>query len=121
MQRVRLRKEFDPLAFLELFWSEPIIEQPTEGYRCYESIDTSGMTLRLGINSIEESVQIDLKVADKPVAKFSFELVEYIDIIDTDRGLFSFSTSAESSNLEAEVKVELRPQIQVSGATLRIK
>lgn len=42
MKRVKLSTELDELTLLKLFWVEPKIFQPQDGYACYEVTDKLG-------------------------------------------------------------------------------
>lgn len=119
MKIIKLRSEFDELKFLELFWVEPTISKPNDGYWCYEVTDELGVKLKFSIDLVQESVQIDVRVSDTPIVIFSFELVQFIEVIDESQGIFSFSVSPEVTNFATKVQVELRPKIKISGATLR--
>jgi len=118
MKRVKLKTELDELTLLELFWVEPTISQPKDGYACYEVTDEQGVKLKFGVDIIQESVQIDLKLSDIPIVSFSYEQVEYLDIIDESQGKFAFSFSPKEVNFDSNVQVQLRPKIKISGATL---
>ncbi|MFB2976558.1 hypothetical protein [Microseira sp. BLCC-F43] len=116
---MKLREKFDELAMLELFYAEPIIANPADGYWCYEVTDSSGISLRFGMDVIQESVQIDLKISNLSVVTLSFEMVEAIEIIDAEKGTFAFTVAPKSQEINTKVQVELRPQIKIEGATLR--
>ncbi len=120
MTTVKLKGGFDELAFLELFCTEPRIAYPREGYWCYEVTDELGITLKFGLNRIQESVQIELKSAESLIGIFSFELVESIEIYDYIDGKFSFYVAPENNDVQTKVNVELRPSIKVDCATLSL-
>jgi hypothetical protein len=119
MKTINLRTDFDELTFLELFYAEPTISKPEDGYWCYEVTDEWGVTLKFGVDTIQQSVQLDVKISGISIVNFSFELVEFIEIFDLSKGQFSFSVSPKDANLDTKVKVELRPKIKIHGATLR--
>jgi hypothetical protein len=116
---MKLRERFDELAMLELFYTEPKIANPADSYWCYEVTDKLDTTLRFGIDVIQQSVQIDLKVSRLSIVTFTFELVEAIEIIDADKGKFTFAVAPKSQDLQTKVQVELRPHIKVEGYTLQ--
>jgi len=118
MKRINLRKDLDQLSLLQLFWVEPIISKPQEGYCCYEVIDESGVGLKFGVDTIQESVQLEVKVSNINVVKLSFELVEFIDIIDEEKGEFQFLVSPSAEHSNTKIEVQLRPKIKILGATL---
>ena len=119
MKRVKLSTELDELTLLELFWVEPKISQPQDGYACYEVTDERGIVLKFGVDIIQESVQLDLSVSNIPIVSFSYEQVEYLDIIDESQGKFAFSFSPKQVNFESQVQVQLRPKIVILGSTLK--
>ncbi|MEW5858727.1 MAG: hypothetical protein AB1861_15285 [Cyanobacteriota bacterium] len=116
---MKLREKFDELAMLELFWNEPITANPADGYWCYEVTDSSGTLLRFGMNVIQESVQIELKISSNSIVNFTFEMVEAIEIIDAEKGKFVFAVAPKNQEIKNRVQVELRPHIKVEGYTLR--
>ncbi len=116
---MKLREKFDELTMLELFYTEPKIANPADGYWCYEVTDELDTTLRFGIDVIQQSVQIDLKISSFSIVTFSFELVEAIEIIDAAKGKFAFAVAAHSKDPQTKVEVELRPHIKVEGYTLK--
>lgn len=116
---MKLREKFDELELLKLFYTEPIIANPADGYWCYEVTDSSGTTLRFGMDVIQESVQIDLKISSVSILTFTFEQVEAIEIIDAEKGKFAFALAPKSQELKTRVQVELRPHIKIEGYTLR--
>lgn len=116
---MKLRQKFDELAMLELFYSEPVIAIPTDGYWCYEVTDASGIKLRFGMDVIQESVQINLKLSALSIVNFTFEMVEDIEIIDPEKGRFAFEVAAKDREVKTKVQVELRPYIRIEGASLR--
>jgi hypothetical protein len=118
MKRINLRKDLDQLSLLELFWVEPSILKPKEGYSCYEVIDESGVGLKFGVDTIQESVQLEVKVSDINIVTLSFELVEFLDIIDEEKGQFQFLVSPSAEHTDTKVEVQLRPKIKILGATL---
>lgn len=115
---MKLREKFDELALLELFCSEPKMSNPADGYWCYEVTDESGISLRFGMDVIQESVQINLKSSSLSIVNLTFELVEAIEIIDVAMGKFAFTVAPKSQDVETRVQVELRPQIRIQGYTL---
>lgn len=84
---------------LELFYTEPKIANPTDGYCCYEVTDELDTTLRFGIDVIQQSVQIDLKFSRLSIVIFTFELVEAIEIINAAKGKFAFAVAPNSKEL----------------------
>ena len=116
---MKLRQKFDELAMLELFYSEPVIAIPTDGYWCYEVTDASGIKLRFGMDVIQESVQINLKISNVSIFNFTFEMVENIEIIDIEKGKFTFEVASKNQEVKTRVQVELRPYIRIDGASLR--
>jgi hypothetical protein len=120
MERIQLKTDLDALALLELFWIEPKSHIPQDGYMCYELKDNSGITLVFGVNIIEESVDIKLKIAETTLVTLSYEQVQYFDIIDVDKGIFSFSFTPESLTLNSYVQIELRPKIKISSSIINI-
>jgi hypothetical protein len=116
---MKLREKFDELAMLELFWTEPKIANPADGYWCYEVTDKLGTSLRFGMDVIQQSVQIDLKNANVSILTFAFERVEAIEIIDIEKGKFSFVVAPEIQEIKTKVEVELRPSIRIQGYTLK--
>lgn len=116
---MKLRQKFDELAMLELFYTEPVIANPADGYWCYEVTDASGIKLRFGMDVIQESVEINLKLADVSIFNFTFEMVEDIEIIEPDKGKFAFEVAAKNQEVKTKVEVELRPYIRIEGAYLR--
>ncbi|OKH38617.1 hypothetical protein NIES2119_08435 [[Phormidium ambiguum] IAM M-71] len=116
---MKLRQKFDELAMLELFYAEPVIANPADGYWCYEVTDALGIKLRFGMDVIQESVQINLKLADVSIFNFTFEMVEDMEILDPDKGKFAFEVAAKNQEVKTKIQVELRPYIRIEGATLR--
>ncbi|MGK7928129.1 MAG: hypothetical protein AB4290_23285 [Spirulina sp.] len=119
MQRIKLKTELDNLTLLELFWTEPKIYIPQDGYSCYELKDNANVILEFGVNTTQESVELKLKVFDTTLLNLSYEQVKYLDIIDINKGKFSFSFTPETANLESNLQIELRPKIQISGSTVK--
>ena len=120
MAKINLQGGFDELAFLEFFCDEPKNSQPSDGYWCYEVTDPLGVTLKFGINIIQESVQIELKIADATVGIMCFELVQFIDITDYINGKLEFLVAPTNEEFKTLVQVELRPRIQVDCSTLSL-
>ena len=120
MARINLQGGFDELAFLELFCAEPKNSQPSDGYWCYEVTDSLGVTLKFGMNIIQESVQIELKIADATIGIMCFELVNVIEITDYINGKLEFLVAPKSEELKTLVQVELRPRIKVDCSTLSL-
>ena len=116
---MKLREKFDELAMLELFYAEPVIANRADGYWCYEVTDESGISLRFGMDVIQESVRIELKTSNSAVFTFTFEMVEAIEINDAEKGKFAFSVAPKNQEIQTKVQVELRPHIKIEGATLR--
>jgi hypothetical protein len=50
---------------------------------------------------------------------FTFERVEAIEIIDIEKGKFSFTVAPEIQEIKTNVEVELRPSIRIQGSTLK--
>ncbi len=71
------------------------------------------------MNVIQQSVQIDLKSSIFSLLTFSFERVEAIEIIDIEKGKFSFAVAPEIQEIKTKVEVELRPSIRIQGYTLK--
>lgn len=117
--KMKLREKFDQLTLLELFWTEPKIANPADGYWCYETTDAAGTIIQFGMDVIQESVQIELKVAGLSLVKFSFELVDAIEILDTDKGKFAFAVAPQIEQTKTRIEVELRPYIKIQGYTLK--
>ncbi|MGA9378730.1 MAG: hypothetical protein WBV73_08170 [Phormidium sp.] len=120
MTKIKLQGGFDELAFMEFFCEEPKISQPSDGYWCYEVKDTLGVTLKFGINLVQESVQIELKLTDSTVVILCFELVKFIEITDYVNGQLEFYVAPENEDMKTLVKVELRPKIKVDCSTLNL-
>lgn len=118
---MKLREKFDELTMLELFYAEPKIANPADGYWCYEVTDELDTTLRFGIDVIQQSLQIDLKISSLSIVTFTFELVEGIEIIDATKGKFAFAVALNSKDLQTKVQIELRPHIKVEGYTLKTR
>ena len=116
---MKLREKFDELAMLELFWTEPKIANPADGYWCYEITDSSGIILRFGMDVIQQSVQIDLKNSNFSILTFTFERVEGIEILDKEKGKFYFAVAPEIQDIKSKIEVELRPLIRIQGYTLK--
>jgi hypothetical protein len=115
---MKLREKFDELTMLGLFYTEPKIANPADGYWCYEVTDELDTTLQFCIDVIQQSVQIDRKVSRLSIVTFTFELVEAIEIIDANKGKFAFAVAPNSKELQTKVQVELRPHIKVEGYIL---
>jgi hypothetical protein len=47
-------EKFDELTMLELFYTEPKIANPADGYWCYEITDELNTTLRFGMDVIQQ-------------------------------------------------------------------
>jgi len=120
MTKLQLQGGFDELEFMELFCAEPQISHPQDGYWCYEATDELGVTMKLGIDIIQESVQIELKIAGSSIGIFSFELVEFMVITDYINGKFYFPVAPNNEEMKTTVQVELRPKIKVDCATLSL-
>jgi hypothetical protein len=120
MTKINLQGGFDQLAFLQFFCEEPIFSQPSDGYWCYEVTDSLGVTLKFGMNLIEESVQIELKIADATIGIMGFELVKFIEITDYINGKLEFLVAPQNEDLKTLVQVELRPRIKVDCSTLSL-
>ncbi|GET42886.1 hypothetical protein [Microseira wollei] len=116
---MKLREKFDELAMLELFYAEPIIANRADGYWCYEVTDSSGISLRFGMDVIQESVQIDLKSSNFALFSLTFEMVEALEIIEAEKGKLAFSVAPKNQEIKTKVQVELRPHIKIEGASLR--
>ncbi len=82
--------------------------------------DSLGVTLKLGINIIQESVQIQLKIADATIGIMCFELVNMIKITDYINGKLEFFVAPQNEELKTLVQVELRPRIKVDCSTLSL-
>lgn len=117
--KMKLREKFDELALLELFLTEPKTSNPADGYWCYEVTDSSGTSLQFGMDVIQESVQIDLKISDLDLVTLTFEMVEAIEILDAAEGKFAFAVALKNQEIETRMQVELRPQIRIKGYTLK--
>lgn len=120
MAKINLHEGFDELAFLELFSEEPKDSQPSDGYWCYEVTDSLGVTLKFGMNIIQKSVQIELKIADATVGIMCFELVNFIEINDYINGKLEFLVAPKNEEFKTLVQVELRPRIKVDCSTLSL-
>ncbi len=120
MAKINLQGGFDELAFLEFFCEEPKTSQPSDGYWCYEVTDSLGVTLKFGINIIQESVQIELKIANATIGIMCFELVKFIEITDYISGKLEFLVAPQNEELKTLVQVELRPIIKVDCSTLSL-
>ncbi len=120
MAKINLQGGFDQLAFLELFCEEPKTSQPADGYWCYEVTDSLGVTLKFGIDVIQESVQIELKIADATIGIMFFELVKFIEITDYINGKLEFLVAPQNEDLKTLVQVELRPRIKIDCSTLSL-
>lgn len=120
MTKVQLQGGFDELELMELFGAEPQTSCPQDGYWCYEAIDELGVTLKFGIDIIQESVQIELKIAGSLLGIFSFELVEFIVITDYINGNFYFLVGPNNEEIKTTVQVELRPKIKVDCAIVSL-
>jgi hypothetical protein len=79
-----------------------------------------GVTLKFGINIIQSSIQLELKIDRESIGIFSFENVEAIEILDYQKGQFCFEIDSRNSEIETRVKIELRPKIKVKCATLSL-
>jgi hypothetical protein len=106
------------IAFLEFFCEEPKTSQPSDGYWCYEVTDSLGVTLKFGMNIIQKSVQIELKIADTTLGIMCFELVKFIEITDCINGKLEFLVAPQNEEFKTLVQVELRPRIKVDCSTL---
>ncbi|MEC4896072.1 MAG: hypothetical protein SAL07_24150 [Oscillatoria sp. PMC 1051.18] len=115
----QLREKIDHLTLLELFWTEPKIANPEDGYWCYETQDEAGTIIRFGMDIIQESVQIDLQVADNSLLIFTYELVESLEIIDRESGKFAFTVAPKINEIKTRIEIELRPCLKIQGYTLR--
>lgn len=120
MTAIELHNRFDELEMLELFWVEPTQTEPEAGYWCYEVTDELGVTLKFGINIIQSSIQLELKIDRVLIGSFSFETVEAIEILDYQKGQFSFAIDPRNSEIGTRVQIELRPRIQVKCAMLSL-
>lgn len=120
MAKINLHEGFDELAFLELFCEEPKDSQPSDGYWCYEVTDSLGVTLKFGMNIIQKSVQIELKIANATVGIMCFELVNFIEINDYINGKLEFLVAPKNEEFKTLVQVELRPRIKVDCSTLSL-
>ena len=120
MTEIKLQGEFDELEFLEAFWVEPTQRKPEEGYWCYEITDELGIALKFGIDIIQASVQIELKLAENSIGIFSFENVESINILDYQVGRISFESFPNNSKMAIHVQVELRSRIKIKCSTLSL-
>lgn len=120
MTQIKLQGGFDQLALLEFFCEEPKISQPSDGYWCYEVTDALGVTIKFGINTIQESVQIELKITDLTVGIMCFELVNSIEITDYINGKLEFSVAPQNEEFKTLVLIELRPRIKVDCSTLSL-
>ncbi|NJM59202.1 MAG: hypothetical protein HC849_01715 [Oscillatoriales cyanobacterium RU_3_3] len=120
MAKINLQGGFDELAFLEFFCEEPKKSQPSDGYWCYEVTDSLGVTIVFGMNIIQESVQIELKIAEATVGIMCFERVKFIEITDYINGKLEFLVAPENDEFKTLVQVELRPRIKVDLSTLSL-
>ncbi|EGJ32677.1 MULTISPECIES: hypothetical protein [Moorena] len=120
METIKLQSDWDSLALIELFCTEPQTVRAQDGYWCYEVTDTSDTTLKFGVNTITESIQIELKLAGESKAILSFELIESIEIIDYHQGKFSFIVPRDNQAIKTVINIELRPKIQVHCSTLSL-
>jgi hypothetical protein len=120
MAKINLHGGFDELAFLEFFCEEPKDSQPSDGYWCYEVTDSLGVTLIFAMNIIQESVQIQLKIADATVGVMCFEVVKFIEITDYINGKLEFLVAPQNEEFKTLVQVELRPRIKVDCSTLSL-
>jgi hypothetical protein len=111
---------FDELELLELFWVEPTQTELEAGYWCYEITDELGVTLKFGINIIQSSIQLELKLDRESICIFSFENVEAIEILDYQKGQFCLAIDSRNSAIETRVQIELRPKIKIKCATLSL-
>lgn len=120
MTRIKLQGGFDELAFLEFFCEEPNQSQPSDGYWCYEVTDSLGIILKFGINIVQESVQIELKIGDATIGIMCFELVNSIEITDYISGKLEFLVAPQNEEFRTLVQIELRPRIKVDCSTLSL-
>jgi hypothetical protein len=117
---MKLPGEFDELELLELFWVEPTQTEPEAGYWCYEVTDELGATLKFGIDIIQSSIQLELKLDRESIGIFSFENAEEIEIFDYQKGQFCFEIDSRNSAMGTKVQIELRPKIQVKCVMLSL-
>jgi hypothetical protein len=117
--KMLLREKFDQLTLLELFWTEPIKAIPEDGYWCYEAKDPTGTLLIFGIDTIHESIQVELKNLEHHLLSLTFELVDSLEIIDLKQGKFTFTVAPKISEIQTQLQIELRPYIKIKGYTLR--
>ena len=120
MTEIKLQGEFNELEFLEAFWVEPTQRKPEDGYWCYEITDELGIALKFGIDIIQASVQIELKLAENSIGIFSFENVESINILDYQIGKLYFESFLEGANVTTQVHIELRSRIKIKCSTLSL-
>ncbi len=75
---------------------------------------------RFGINIIQGSVQVELKIADATIGIMCFESVKMIEITDYINGKLEFLVAPQNEELKTLVQVELRPRIKVDCSTLSL-
>ncbi|PSF37972.1 hypothetical protein C7H19_08345 [Aphanothece hegewaldii CCALA 016] len=116
--KMLLREQFDQQTLLELFWTEPIKSIPEDGYCCYEAKDSTGTRLLFGIDTINKSIQIELKNLEHHFLSLTYELVDFLEIIDLKQGKFTITVAPKIAEIHTQIQIELRPYIKIKGYTL---
>lgn len=102
------------LDLLEFFGVEPIEREVNDGYWCYETSDSRGVTLRFSFHLFERSVQTALSLAGSPVVTVSHEGAERMLVRDG-KLRCEFSAAGEKTTLT----VGLERALSVVWSSLR--
>jgi hypothetical protein len=107
----------DELSLLEFFESGPKDSEPSDGYWCYEFIDSTGMKLRLSFDAHEASIQTAILKGDQSIATVVQEGATRLFITNSELGQI-LKGEFNSRNSHTTLLVELRPIIKVQWSTL---
>jgi hypothetical protein len=104
----------DKTELLEFFGAEPVESDPADGFWVYELTDAGGVTLRFSFDVLERSVQTEIRLGDRVIAKVSYEGA--VSMRCDGRVL---RCEFRSSGTKATLAVDAADALKIEWATLR--
>ena len=105
----------DELDLFEFFESDPIERSVEEGYWCYETADSLGVTLRFSFHLYERSVQTVVSLAGHAISRVSHEAADKLLLRDG-----KLECHFSTPHLKTKLILEIGKKISVEWFTLRI-
>lgn len=115
----RTRRFQAPTTFemLETFGLDPVEADPDEGLVAYQWTDGAGLTLRLSWSLFERSVQVTLRLGDRPLATVCQEgAVQLTSSVSPGRQ--ALWGDFEQGGAQGRLTVEVHPMLKVSWSIL---